>query len=275
LGAEYLSATDAMQHILDLVAALGKVEAAKGDGEKIVWRVKDAHTNSPPLTMLLVATALEPSVSVALEANRVVSEYQAAWDDLLIHGERPEWFDAPTAGLYKRILERSTGPIGQTVIVCSDQPAPITIIPRRAERALIALERADLADAEGEITLERSEYGAREGHVAGLITLYGKPALAMVDRITGERVAVTLTDELASRLGSEHSWSEAWEGRRVLVSGHLHYDKRGLVKKVEAEEADIIAPAPVKLADLEGIDLLEGRSVREHLAMTWGDDGEG
>jgi hypothetical protein len=93
------------------------------------------------------------------------------------------------------------------------------------------------------------------------------------DWITGDKFTAVLTRELAKRLGPEHRWNEAWEGQRVLISGDLHYDATGRVRKVDAQEVEPISPDPVLLSDLEGIDLLGGRSVSEHLAHYWGEDG--
>lgn len=271
LGAEYLSVSDAMRHVLDLVEALDRLQAASGQGTKIVWRLKDAHTNSPPFTVVAEASSADPSVSIALEANRIAAAYHETWDDLLIDGDRPQWLDAATAGLFKRIFERNLGPVGRTDITFDDASDPVLIAPQNAERGLIALEKAEIEDAEAEATLARTEYGSLEGSVCGLITFYGKPALLVKDRLRGGKLTCVLSDELAGQVGPEHKWSEAWgTGRRVLIGGAMHFDAAGYVKKIDADSLDEIDPPEVSTRDLRGLDLTGGRSNADHLASVWG-----
>ena len=267
-----LTVADAMRQVLDLIEVLTRIDTAEGSAGKIVWRLESASSNSP-FTIITRAESPDPTLSVTLEANRVTDTFLCAIEGLIRDDHKSEVLDAEATRALERIFKRNLNGIGQTDIAVVDSDAPpILIVPQRAQRGLITLERAELEEIEP--NLSRSEYGAREGEVAGLIRYHGAPALLVRDWITGDKFTAVLTGALAKRLGPEHRWNEAWEGRRVLISGDLHYDASGHVRRVDAEEVAPISPAKVLLSDLEGIDLLAGRTVTEHLAHVWGDDGQ-
>ncbi len=81
-----------------------------------------------------------------------------------------------------------------------------------------------------------------------------------------------LSAELAESLGPDHSWNEAWEGRRLLGSGALHYGHDGSLKRIDASSAEEKPWTDVSLADIRDIDILQGRSVSEHLRLLRNDD---
>jgi hypothetical protein len=266
-----LTVADAMRQVLDLVEVLGHIDTAEGDAAEIVWRLESASTNSP-FTVIAAAASPDPALSVAIEANRVASAFSDAMVGLLEDERKSEALDAEASRALERVFKRNLNGIGRTDIAVLESDAPpIHIVPLRAQRALITLERAELEEIEP--NLARSEFGAREGEVVGLIRHYGKAALLVRDRITGDKVTAVLTSDLARRLGPEHKWNEAWEGERVLISGELHYDAAGTLRKIDAEEVEPIHTSPVTLAELEGIDLLRGQSPSERIDQLWGRDG--
>lgn len=204
------------------------------------------------------------------------------------HDERPSWYRRQEADLPWLIRGR----VSASRIADVARKIAITVHPsgavsdsltvadamRQVLDIFEALERiddasGDLDEAEANPTLARSEFGAREGELAGVTKYHNAPALIVRDRITGDRFTAVLKPDLAKRLGPLHSWGEAWDGRRIVVTGTLHFDGAGIVRRADAEDLEAVTPAVVTLADLEGIDLLGGKSVSEHLALIWERNG--
>lgn len=61
-----------MRQVLDLIEALDRSDAQSEGSAQIVWRLTEAHTNSPPFTVTAEAFPVDPAVSVTLAAQRIV-----------------------------------------------------------------------------------------------------------------------------------------------------------------------------------------------------------
>jgi hypothetical protein len=270
--AEYLTVSDAMRQVLDYVEALEKAESLEGDERRIVWRLKHAHTNSPPFTVVAQAFPANPAVSVSLEAERVVSVFSAGLMRLL-DGQTGDWIDREIAAPLRRAMKRNLNGIGQTDLRIDDG-SPLSVTPASAKTALIALERFELDEEAATIDLRRVEYGSIEGEVCGLTKWNDKPALVVIERLSEKKVTCVLSAELAAELGPDHRWSEAWDGRQLLIGGAIYYGSDGFIKRIDATSSEEMKWADVRLSDLKEIDLLQGKRVTEHLRSIWGDDLE-
>jgi hypothetical protein len=251
-GGEYLTVSDAMRQVLDLVEAIERTESTDQAGRRIVWRLTDARTNSPPFTVEASAFSVNPTVSLTLEVNRLVAMFDEGLRGLL-DGQAPDWMDGNIAAPLKRLLNRNLNGIGRTQ-VAFDKTDPVALDSEAA-----------VAD------YSRTEYGSIEVDVCGIGKWNNKPALHVVDRLSSTSVSCVLTEDLADQLGPSHRWDEAWEGKRLLVLGAIHYGSDGRLTRIDAESAEEVAWTDVSLADLRGIDILEGRSVSEHLRLMRGD----
>ena len=263
--AEYLSVADAMQHVLDFVGALEHTEASEAGERQIIWLLTEAHTNSPPFTVTATSYSRNPAISVSQEASRVVSIFVDGMERLL-SGIVPDWADDQFVGSLSRIMKRNMNGVGLTQIAV-DKFAPIDVTPARAQHAFLALERETVMLAAPRLDLRRTEYGALEVEVCGLSKWHDRPCLDVVDRLSRVVVKCVLTNELAEKLGPAHKWADAWRDERILVSGALHYGHDGNLKRIDAEEAEEMPWTDVSLAELQSIDVLQGRSVMEHLEM--------
>ena len=269
LGAEFLTVSDAMRQVLDFIEVLEKMDSARGDGQRIVWRLTDAHTNSPPFTVTAEAFAGDPTVSVAYEAQQVIGLFASGMRHLL-DGETPDWLEADVSAPLQKIFKRNLNGIGQTEVAIEDEE-PFDILPGKAKTALIAIDRAML-DIEAEVIDHRhTEYGSVEGEVVGLTSYYDARALVLRERLSGERITCVLSADLAAKIGPEHRWLEAWGGRRYLIGGSLQYGPEGMLKRIDAVTFDEVPAADVALTDIRGADILGGDTVKEHLKRFWGD----
>lgn len=268
LGGDYLTVSDAMRQVLDVVEALERAEGGGDSERRIVWRLTEAHTNSPPFTVTASAFSTDPVVSVDIEATRVAALFAEGINDLL-RGADPDSIDADMAAPIRRVLKRNLNGVGQTQITIEGTPT-LTVVPATAQIALSALDRLSNAEREASVALRRTEYGAVEGEVIGLIRWNDKPALTLIERLSGEKVTCVLSPKLAEELGPTHKWSEAWESGRVLIAGALHYGDDGALKRVNAESLIGLPFTDIRLADLRDVDLLRGRSVGEHIKLLRG-----
>lgn len=256
--------SDAMHQVLDYISALGSMEDTDGSAKKIVWRLTEAHTNSPPFTVTTEAFSIDPVVSVAFEADRVTSRFK----DVLLNfsvGQRPSDISIDSIAPLKRLFSRNLEGIGLTQVKIRDSFIDIT--PSTAKNAVIAIEKLELELQDSVADLRHTEFGSVECIVFGLTQWNNKPALSVIDRLGGQKLTCVLSVEVAAALGEAHSWSEAWQGRRLLVSGALHYGADGALRRIDAEDAYDLPYTSVSLSDLADIDLLQGRTVSEHVSL--------
>lgn len=265
LGGEYLTVSDAMRQVLDMIGALEGIEAGDPSERQIDWRLTEAHTNSPPFTIRAEAFSRDPQVSVGPRADRVAEMYAVAIRSVLA-GERPSWLESEPGRQLKKALKRNLNGVGHTDVQI-DGDEPIVIVPTTARIGLAVLEQAEIAEV---VDLQRTEHGSVEGQVIGLTKYYNSPALVFQERLSGQKVVCVLTPKLAESIGPSHQWSEAWEGRHLRLGGKLIYGSDGRLKRVNATRYQEIKWADVALHDLRGIDILQGRTVQEHLDEFWG-----
>ncbi|GAM01955.1 hypothetical protein [Sphingomonas parapaucimobilis] len=264
LSGEYLTVSDAMRQVLDMIGALEGIEAGDAQERQIVWRLTEAHTNSPPFTVTAEAFSRDPQVSVAFEAERVTHLYAVAVSSVL-RGERPDWLESEPGKLLKRALKRNLNGVGHTDLVIGDAP-PIVIVPTTARIGLEAL-----ADVEPGDEAQRIEYGAIECQVIGLTRYYSSPAIIVLERLSNSKVVCVLTPQLAKQLGPEHQWSEAWEGQNLRIGGKLSYGADGKLRRINATFHEPIEWADVSVADLKKLDITGGLTVQQHLSEFWGE----
>ncbi|WP_156462977.1 hypothetical protein [Methylobacterium sp. Leaf93] len=264
LSGDYLSVSDAMRQMLDLVDALASFESVEGSSRKIVWRLVDAHTNSPPFTITAQAYPVDPVVSVSFEAQRTVQDFTAAMQTL-IQGVMPSWIDDDSIAPIKRILSRNQNAVGRTEIIIDDEI--ISIVPSTAKLASIAIAKSEIVLEAEALDLRHTEYGSVECIVYGITRWNNKPALSVLERLSGDKLTCVLNEDVAEKLGNSRKWEEVWQGRRLLATGALHYGQDGSLKRIDAEDADDLPFTIVDLHELQSLDILQGRSVSEHLQL--------
>jgi hypothetical protein len=269
LAGEYLTVSDALNQILDMIDALERAESPNQAERKIVWRLTKAHTNSPPFTLVAEAYPYKPDLSVVLEANRVANVLASDVKDLLEGRVEGVVFDAiPTM---KRIIARNTSNIQRTEVVIDGAEA-FNILPHNAKVAQAAIERVEIAQREAAPDWKRTEFGTVEGEIVGLTKWNGRPALVVVERLSEKEFTCVLSSELSEHLGPQHNWAEVWEGRRVHLTGALQYNTEGDLKRADIEHFEEVPWTDVSIADLKNLDVLDGRTLKEHLDLLRGEE---
>lgn len=264
---EYLTVSDALHQVLDMIGALESIESGDFSERKIEWRLTNAHTNSPPFTVVAEAFPKDPQVSVALEADRVTKLYAVAIESVL-SGHCPDWLESEPGKQLRRALKRNLNGVGHTDVVIEGRDVPIIIVPTTARIGLAAL---SVAHHDVELELERTEFGSVEGRVIGLTKYYNSAALVFLEKLSGKKVLCALSSKLADEIGPSHQWTEAWDGQQLRIAGKLIYGKDGSLKRINATHYEEVKWADIPVADLQNVDVLRGRGIDEHLAEFWGD----
>ena len=268
LAGEHLTVSDALSQMLDLVDALERSEAVDAADRRVVWRLTEAHTNSPPFTVVVEPYPRQTDMSVALEANRIATVFASDFRALL-QGQPTDLMTIDAQEPIARVLDRNLNGIGRTDIQIDDDE-PITVRPQSARTAQFALERAELDRQEARPDWQRTEHGAVEGEIIGLTRWNGKPALEITERLSEKRFTCVLTDKLSAELGPAHQWSEVWDGRRVLLTGALHYNPDGDLRRADVDQMEELQWADVPLSEIQSINVLNGRTLAEHLTSVRG-----
>ena len=259
----YLILSDALNQILDLVDVIVIAETSICSEQQVVWRLTEAHTNSPPFTVAIEPFSVSIDVPVNLtKAESAVKLFDSEFRKLLL-GNPSKLMMNDARKPVERILERNSNGIEQTDIRVNDND-PISIRPKSAR---IAREAISSASESNKPDWERTEFGMVEGEIHGLTKWKRKPALVITERLSEKPLNCVLSDSLSKKIGPEHQWSEVWEGNCVSVSGTLHYNSEGELRRVEANQIKKIDWTDVPLTRLRNVDVLKGRTLAEHLDL--------
>lgn len=260
-----LTVMDTLDQFKDAFELLTAAIAQEAGGEKVKWRLERLSKNSPA-TVTAVAYSPDPEVVVAPLVHRGKQRFTR---DLaaLSKGDVAPWLRRKSS-VAKQMLNRNLNGIGRTAFAF-EEDAPMTVLVEKSARAsLNSIQKAEI-DVEGE-DRSHSEFGTVDAHVARTDTYHGKPALYIKDRLTGRVLPCVLSDELADKEGTTHSWSDAWNGKRIRVKGRIYYDKDGSISRISAVDLEDVNPVPVDFKALRKNDILEGRTPVEHLDKLWG-----
>jgi hypothetical protein len=266
-----LTVRDAMLQILNFFDLLSL--AGGKDAPFVSWRLVDISMKSP---VSATAEAFPTIDGVIVEpiARREKAEVAQSIHLLSTGGTLPKWMDAVARHKAREFFERNLNGIGRTDIIFDENAPPVIIVENNARTAARTIERSEQALAEHDVDFSRTEMGSVEGYVIGLTQHYRRPAVRMTERLSNKEVTCVLSDDLAGRIGHQHDWAEAWEGRRVIVSGEITHKRDGAISRVEAISLDIIDSIPIRYDDIADPNFTNGLSPAEYLEKLWEGDIE-
>ena len=263
LSSDYLTVSDALNQVLDLVDVLERTESTSAGERQVVWRLTEAYTNSPPFTLVALPYPVHLNLSISLEANRVATLFASEFRALL-NGTPSELMAVDAQTPILRVLDRNLNGVGRTEIQIGEDE-PICVVPQTARIAKLAIGQTEIGVEVAKPDWHRTEFGTVEGEISGLTRWNGKPALDVIERLSEKRFTCVLNEELSTKIGPVHQWSEVWEGRRINVTGALHYNSDGDLRRADIDNLEEIEWTNVPLSDLRGVDILNGRTVAEYL----------
>ncbi len=186
----------------------------------------------------------------------------AGLHSLLTDRVRPTYFDQNVLGKAKRIADRVTNGLAETVIEWGDEAESFSLTPTAA--GLMASNAAAVLKPK---MRPYSERGTLEGFHDGVLPgNTGKPELYVRRRRTGERVKCILTPEAAADI-RHREIEEVLAGRRLQVRGTLHYKAAHHLDHVTAEHVRVM-PRKEDLPTLDQIidpNFTDGLSTEEYL----------
>lgn len=260
-----LTVTDTMHQFIDSFELLTAAIAEEPGGETVKWRLVSMSKNSPA-TAVAEAYSADPAIAIAPLVYRGKRRFSEGMSGLA-EGKVALWLEGQSH-VAKSLFQRNLNGVGRTIFDLEGDAPRAVVVEKVARQGLRALAEAELAkDA---VDKSRSEFGTIDAHVAEAKTWNGRPALYVRDRISGRVFPCILSDQLANRVGPTHSWSDAWSGKRVRVKGEIFYDKSGAISRVGAVNVTDVNPSQVSVADLKRINVLSGRSPKEHIDRLWG-----
>lgn len=229
------TASDFVEQLRDLIGIIEGVERALGDGrEAIEWRITQATTNSP---IAIEATPFSKQIGVNIDARVLAVKTAAAagLHSLQTDVERPAYFDHTIVTRAKRIADRVTNGLAETVIEWGDSAANFRLTPTTA--VFMANNAAALLKPKIRPYTER---GTLEGFHDGLHpNAQGKHELFIRSRRTGQRIKCILTPEAAEDI-RHREIEEVLAGRRLQVRGILHYKGPHDLDYVKAESVRVM-----------------------------------
>lgn len=135
-------------------------------------------------------------------------------------------------------------------------------MPRTAELALGVIEAA--SPLSGMHLSARIATGELDGRLVAVGHWRKQPALQVLNPLYG-RVWCVVAPDLVAKLGGERTLEEAWSGRRVAVSGRLHYGPGGRLLRVMVETIRERPQKSVKLDDILAPEFTAGLDPAEYL----------
>jgi len=256
-----LTVEDAMAQILDffeLLDAAGQPQDA--DGQKLVWVVKSASTNSP-LTLQAEAQSLDPDVPADLRARQTLARYREAWSSILNERRPPPWFNDQAERIVEKILNRSMNGIGRSDIVYDNDNAREIVTPQNAKKALVYIERLRLERPD----LTHDAYGSLEGTILAATTHYGKPAFQILDRPTRRKVTCVVPEHLIDAIGMQRNFAEVWLHKSVVVAGQIHYGREGLPERIHVSSVPELEFREISLRDIKDLEFTSRLSVSDYV----------
>lgn len=248
-GTDAPSAEDFLGQVSDFLEVLKGVEKAIDDkGEThIIWRVTNAHMNSP-LLVELTPYAKNPAISILDRAEKV--EVATANGILAIEGGdfRPQFFSEETSKRARAIHSRVTNGLAKTTIKFNQKITPNVL---KIDRQSATKVEAAYMAATAIVAVPYRELGSIEGYVSKVEQDgFGRAILRFRSRLDGEEIKAIATGEAFRHVGTLRV-SEVWEGVRIRVYGVITYRDLGKIEGMQATGIEVLDQT--KLPSVEDI----------------------
>jgi hypothetical protein len=263
-----LTVADAMQQVADIFSLLRKADSIL-KGQEYEWRLESATTNSP-FTVSAVAVPTGPRDNGLRLAAFAKSRFQEGWESFLSDDARPFWIDEEAETIVQRLVRRSLNGIGRTDIKLKNHQPPLVIDHESAVKVQTTLSKHLVLELESD-SLRRTEFGSVEGTIVGVVSYYGKPAIAVKDWLSDRIIkCVPHTDEIRDRINEEHRFRDAWTNQRVIVTGVIHYNPSGQMLRMDVDEIERLNARLISFDELRAGTV--GSDTKDYL--NWGNRDE-
>lgn len=256
----YLTATDALNQILDLIKVFDLIESGRSKVKDITWKLADVHFNSPPFTCELEPQIEEQTLPEDLTSHIdfIAERFQREWFNITSNDPKP-LAAKPMMRLLDRVLQRNLNGISETEIKITEEPIVIdNVVAEYARKSLRDISTRPFP----------REFGLIQGTIHSLTKWRNnRPALEIIDRVSGAKVKCVLNNIASEEIGKVHNWHEVWAGRHVDVNGTFYYTRSGNLSRVEVESIEATNWTSLDVDDLDEIDIAQGRSVADDVGF--------
>lgn len=261
---DHLKVQDVFQHILELFTLVS--ESDPGAEGEIVWRLVGATMNSP-FTVIAEASPAMPSVpqvEVDICAKRQKREFAKNYASLRSGMVPSAWSSGNRRRVAKSLMSRNHNGIGKTSInfgLKDENIADVELTHNDAEIAIHALDVAPFVD----LGVPKQQVGSVEGRMVEVLTYYGKPAIRLKERRTGNDVICVVPEDLKHQIAEGASLEDVWNGRRVVVRGVITYNDNHTISRVTASHIRSVDAKDIPLENIQDKTFTDGMSVKDYL----------
>ncbi|WP_158043370.1 hypothetical protein [Skermanella pratensis] len=263
VGTDAPGVEDLLDQVRDCFEILrGVEEAMAGDGMPgIDWRIVNAGRNSP-LALECEAFSRTPGRTIDHRAELVMSHTALGLEKLQESGQRPEYFTDKVLVRARGIFERVNNGLCLTELDFGTGLPRIMITSETGQGAV-----ANVRRVLEPVSRPYRETGSLEGFVHSVERDgYGRKILFVRHRITGETVKCILNGKAIAEV-EERQIADVFQGRRVQVSGILHFKSLGRIVQLDAEDLKFF-PHRSELPQVDDIidrDFTDGMTSGEYL----------
>lgn len=251
---------DVFGHVLDLFDLLA--HSGQIDDDAVAWRLVSVSMNSP-LTIIAEAIAARPAPPVLVERVARAQRERFSSNILELKGGRvPNAWRGPRE--LKRISRafRTSQPSTTRILAAEDrQLEAVAMLPVD----LPVVEKALQAAAVEAAPRPKDQRGSIEGQILEVGMFYNRPAIKIRERKSRIEVWCTVTEAHRRQVSAGTNFEDVWNGRRVLVEGHLQYDAGGDLSRVFVDTMQVTDPREVSVHALSDPNITQGLSAAEYL----------
>jgi len=263
---ELLTVADAMRQILDFFELLAS--AGGSDSQSVTWQLVEISMKSP-LRATAQAVSKIPGVLAEPIARREKAALARSIHQVVNSEKFPDWMDLRSRESAKSLFERNTNGIGRTDIEFYEGSPPTIISQKTARDAVSHIERFEEEQKVKTEDLSRSEHGSIEAVMMDVTSHYGRPAIRVREWTTGDILVCVFSTELAQASGPQHTWSEAWSNRRLLLTGTLQFRKDGHLAQIRLDAFEVIDGKSLKFEDVAQPGFTGGLSPLDYIESWW------
>jgi hypothetical protein len=249
-GQDNLTVEDALRQAIDTFDLLSRTKTNR----KIVWRLVEAHTNSPPFVVT--------GEAVDQHAGEQKREFVRAMSQIR-DGKVPEsWDDPETVAIYMDLMKRVAEQGARIEIRPAPDAPSIEIDARVATYAATLL--ASLP--ERGIPRTKDQMGSIDGELISVIRHRDKPALRIKERNTGQEVTCVFSDDaLAAEIAHSQTFEDVWQHRRVIARGLIRYGRFGGVLQLVVSNINKVDARDVSVDEIKDATFTDGLPAAEYL----------
>ncbi len=230
----------------------------------VVWKLVSVSMNSP-FGATAEAISYDPIINIDEAAGRQKSKLKRGMESVLKGVIPEEWTSDEGRKIVDRVLSRNKDGIGKTCIIVdfAKESKPIEVTPQLAISARSEIHKSPFYLVAEE--MPHRELGSIDGYLIAVGSHYGKPAIQVKDRLTGEEIWCRVPDETVNSISKAMVLDDIWKHKRVTVSGSIQYEKNGTIGRIYDAQIELMVTKEISLDEVRDASFTQGISPSEYL----------